>query len=92
VIIAEDVDNDGFINIVESTAPVDVQVMLPVGAAVGEVLTITLDGVTSSQVLSAVNVTAGVVNVNTATPAHSAVVVADAYLTDPAGNVSPTDR
>jgi len=88
IIITEDANNDGFINVAESAAPINVQISLPSSATVGDDLTFILSGVSTTQTLSAVNITSGVVNVNTPTPAHGAVVVAESFITDPSGNSS----
>jgi len=88
VVITEDSDDDVLISIAESNADVDVAITLPASAVAGDTLTIVLDGVLSTQVLSAADIAAGVINVTTTTPADGGSVLAEAYLTDPSGNQS----
>jgi len=90
IVIAEDADNNSFLNIAESNGPIDVSIQLPTGVAAGDTLTLTLDGVVSTIVLSAADITAGVVDVTTPATGNGSTVQAEAFISDPAGNTTPT--
>jgi len=88
--IAEDVNDDGFINAAESNSLVDIVVTLPANATVGDELTVEIDGIVTTQVLTVADVNAGVVNLTSPVPAQGATIVATAFIIDPSGNTSPT--
>ena len=86
VIITEDANDDGFINIAERIGGVDFTVTLPLGALEGESLSV--NGV--SQVLNATDIANGFVNGTLPAPSHNDTVSVSVYMFDPAGNTSAT--
>jgi len=90
IIIAEDINDDALLSIAESNGPVDVSIQLPVGVVAGDTLTVTLDGVVSTIVLSATDIAAGVVNLTTPAPVNNSSVLVEAFITDIAGNTTPS--
>jgi len=92
-IISEDSNDDGFINIAENTAnnvsDVDLTFTLPLDASAGDTLTWSVNGGTTSIVLSGVNIVAGIVNITTPdTFADTDTITLLAQLIDVAGNQS----
>ncbi|WP_368667618.1 DUF4114 domain-containing protein [Synechocystis sp. LEGE 06083] len=86
VTITEDANNDGFINGAELSGLVDVSVALPGTAVAGDSLTIS-DGTTPQTiVLTAAQISAGVVTTQVAVPAEGATLTVTAFVTDIAGN------
>jgi len=90
IVISEDTNNDGFINIAENVGLVDVQVVLPATAVAGDSLTTSIRGVVVTRGLSAADIAAGLLNLTTPAPSNAAFVIAEAFLTDSAGNPSIT--
>jgi len=88
IVIVEDANDDNFLNISELMGAVDVVINLPAGAVAGDVLVTTIGGVSSTMILSSVDIILGAVSVTTPAPAQNASVEAEAYIVDPAGNPS----
>ncbi len=92
VTIVADTNNNGYLTAAElgSSTSVAVQVGLPTQAVAGDVLTLS-DGITTSTItLTAANITAGFVTSNVARPADGSNLSVSAFITDTAGNASPT--
>ncbi|RDX37495.1 hypothetical protein DZA50_02010 [Kangiella sp. HD9-110m-PIT-SAG07] len=88
VIIAEDTNNDGFINATEANGDIDIQVGLPGDAEAGDTLTISDNfGQTQNIILSATDITNGSVNVTTPSPGDNSSLTVTGVITDQAGNV-----
>ena len=89
VTIDEDANDDGVVGTDELDGDIDVTVGLPVGAAVGDTLTIT-DGITpQTVVLTEEDISIGSVAAVFAPPADGTELTVSATLTDAAGNTSP---
>ncbi|MGJ8733619.1 MAG: beta strand repeat-containing protein, partial [Cellulophaga sp.] len=84
VVITEDINNDGFLNISESIGDVDVTITLPADAVEGDILTI--NG--TDQTLTATNISDGEVLVTFTPPAEDGSLTVTATITDPVGNTS----
>ena len=94
VVIAEDANNDGFIDAAELSGPVDVKVSLPAGAKAGDTLSVTDGTTTNTIVLSAAQITAGNVATTFAPPGEGNSISVTARITNAAGNsgaTSPAD-
>ena len=90
VAIAEDENNDGFINLNElKDNDIDVRVALPSGAAAGDTLTVTASG-NSTQVvtLTAAQIAAGHVDLAFTPTANNTDFVVTAAIADAAGNAA----
>lgn len=92
VTIVEDANNDGFINRSELNGEVDVRIGFD-GALVdvGDVIRVTVAGVTLDIIVSATDKASGYVDLALPAPPHGTVLEVEARIVDPAGNSSATD-
>jgi len=89
VIITEDVNNDGIISNSELEGQVDVTIGLPNGTVAGDTLTIVFGGTTQTLVLTAANISRGLVEIQVPVPEEGAQLTVTATITDQVGNTSP---
>ncbi|MDY0194927.1 MAG: Ig-like domain-containing protein [Sulfurovaceae bacterium] len=87
--IAEDANNDGYINAGELSGDVDVRVTLPAGTVAGDTLNVT-DGTTPQTfILTATDITNGYIDTSFASPGEGNTITVTATVTDTAGNTGP---
>lgn len=87
--IVQDEDDDGWINIDEFKAPIDVSVTLPAGAQVGDTLVVKdQSGAVQNIVLTLADIQKGSVATTVANPGDGNTVKVSAQLFDQAGNPS----
>ncbi len=89
VIIAEDVNNDGYINATELDGEIDVKVILPKDASAGDLLVVTDNHNNSfEKSLADQDIASGYVMVSFTDPGDGNLISVSATLTDAAGNTS----
>ena len=88
VVITEDTNNDGRLNLAEISGDADVRVTLPLGVVAGDTLTVTDGNTTTVITLSLAQVAAGFVDTTFAQPADGTTLIVTATITDQAGNTS----
>jgi len=89
--IAEDANNDGYINAAELNGPIDVSITLPATVNVGDSLIVTINGTPQAPiVLTLAQVQASSVSITAANPGEGATLTVDARVVDAAGNVGNT--
>ena len=90
VTIAEDTDDNGYINAAELQGDVDVEVGLPDDAKAGDTLTVTDGTATQTIELSDDDIRNGTLKTSFAAPAEGTEIRVEAYVTDRAGNTGPS--
>ncbi|MGL5213604.1 MAG: Ig-like domain-containing protein, partial [Aeromonas hydrophila] len=89
VTIAEDTNNDGYINASEAQGPVDLKVAFdPSKVEVGDTVKVTVGGNTQDIVVSATDKANGFVTASTPLPADGSTLDVSAVIVDKAGNSS----
>ena len=87
--IIEDINNDAVITVSELSADIDVRVILPGNAVVGDTVTVVDgNGNTEMVVLNSAAIIAGSVDVSFPAPVDGGAINASATITDIAGNIS----
>ncbi len=86
--LVEDISGDGFINAAELQGDIDVAIILPLNAVAGDTVTISDGSTTVTQVLSAADITAGVVSTAFAAGNDGDAFAVTAIVTDVSGNSS----
>ncbi|WP_261842215.1 Ig-like domain-containing protein [Aliamphritea ceti] len=88
VTISEDANGDGVLNSNELSGLVDVVIGLPVGAAIGNLLTVTDGTTTQTLIVSAADIALGQVSTGFAVPASGSELNVSATLTNQQGFIS----
>jgi len=92
ITLADDKDNDGYLNASElgNAATTKATVALPAGLEPGDTLNVVHNGGTISVVLSAANIAAGSVDVQVPVPAQGSTLTVTASITNQSGQTSPS--
>jgi len=92
ITLADDQDNDGYLNAGElgNATTTKATVTLPAGLEPGDTLNVVHNGGTISVVLSAANIAAGSVDVQVPVPAQGSTLTVTASITNQSGQTSPS--
>jgi VCBS repeat-containing protein len=90
ITIVEDIDGDGIIDFTELSGNIDVRVGLPIGANIGDTVTVSAGGVDHEVVLSADDISNGYIDSSFVAPSDGVTFEVSATLSDTQGNISDT--